>query len=367
MVKCKYCKNIVEDGSLYCRFCGSQLFRSKKQELSIPKPKQRADGTWAGQLMVNGKRITVRGSTVEEYELNARATKAGLIASRDEPPKFTLGEIIDSYIASNENVLSPSTIRGYATIRKHRFQKYMQKDLQSIAWQKMVNDEALLCSAKTVKNAWGLISASLAAADQRVPNINLPKTQKKDTLFLDYEQIKLFLDEIKGKPGELSALLALHSLRQSEIMALRVNDIHDGYIHVNKAKVPNERNYLVEKKTTKTKLSTRVIPVLIHRLLELMPEPSNKHLCPEDDSTMFKRINRYCEEAGLPKVGCHGLRRSFASLCYHLGISEKTVMQLGGWSNMQTVHQFYIKWSEKDRNVDVDKLKDYFNSTSEDG
>ena len=70
--------------------------------------------------MVNGKRMTVKGNTAEEYEINARATKAGLIASKDEPPKLALGDIIDSYIASNEHVLSPSTIRGYATIRaKH--------------------------------------------------------------------------------------------------------------------------------------------------------------------------------------------------------------------------------------------------------
>ena len=364
-MKCKYCKSIIEDGSLYCRFCGSQLFRTKKQELSIPKPKQRADGTWAGQLMVNGKRITVKGGTIEDYELNARATKAGLIASKDEPPKLTLGEVIDSYIASNENILSPSTIRGYSTIRKHRFQNYMQKDVQAISWQKMVNDESFLCSAKTLKNAWGLVSASLAAADQHVPHVNLPKLQQKETEFLDHDQIKIFLDAIKGKPSELAILLGLHSLRQSEIIALKANDIRDGYIHVNKSAVPNERNCLVLKKTTKTKLSTRVIPVMIPRLNELLPEPSDKRLCPEDDSTIYKRINRYCESLGFPKIGIHGLRRSFASLCYYLKVDERTVMQLGGWSNMQTVHECYIKLRSKDQNEHVENIKNYFDSTSE--
>ena len=364
-MKCKYCKSEIPDGSLYCNRCGSQLFRSRKQELPIPKPKQRADGSWAGQLMVNGKRMTVKGNTTEEYELNARATKAGLIASKDEPPKLTLGEVIDSYIASNEHVLSPSTIRGYSTIRKHRFKNYMQKDVQSISWQKLVSSETYLCSAKTLKNAWGLVSASLAAADVRVPHVNLPKLQQKETEFLDHDQIKIFLDGIKGKPSELAILLGLHSLRQSEIIALKANDIRDGYIHVNKSAVPNERNYLVLKKTTKTKLSTRVIPVMIPRLLELLPEPSDKRLCPEDDSTIYKRINRYCESLGLPKVGIHGLRRSFASLCYYLKIDERTVMQLGGWSNMQTVHECYIKLAQKDRNDQVEKLKNYFNPTSE--
>ena len=363
-MKCKYCKSIVPDGSLYCNFCGSQLFKAQKKELSIPKPRQKADGTWAGQLMVAGKRVTVHGSTEEEYEINARAVKAGLIAAKDDRPKLTLNEAIERYITSNENVLSPSTIRGYRTIQKHRFRKYMNRDVADIQWQKMVNDEALLCSAKTVKNAWGLISASLSAAEENVPNINLPALAKKETPFLDYEQIGAFLEAIKGQPGELAALLALHSLRESEIFALKANDIRDGYIHVDKAFVPNERNYFVMKHTTKTALSTRDIPVMIPRLLDILPEPSDKRLVTERPSTIYRRINRACDAAGLPRAGCHGLRRSFASLCHHLHVDEKTVMLLGGWSNMQTVHNFYIKLAQKDKNEDVEKIKNYFKFTS---
>lgn len=364
-MKCKYCKNTIPDGSLYCNFCGSKLFMSQKKELRIPKPKQMADGRWTGQIMVDGKRLSVYGNTVEEYEITARATKAGLIASRDEPPKLALGDVIEKYITSNENVLSPSTIRGYRTIQKHRFKKFMKHDVSDIPWQKMVNDEALLCSAKTVKNAWGLVSASLTAAGETVPHINLPTPAKRETPFLDYEQIQVFLEAIKGQPGELAALLGLHSLRESEIFALKAKDIRDGYIRVDKAYVPNERNYFVLKHTTKTALSTREIPVMIPRLLEILPEPSDKRLVTERPSTVYKRINRACDAAGLPRVGCHGLRRSFASLCYHLHIDERTVMLLGGWSNMQTVHNFYIKLAQKDVNEDVEKLKNYYKFTTD--
>lgn len=364
-MKCKYCKNIVPQGSVFCNICGARLAKLPKKELSVPKPRQRADGRWVGQLMVDGKRVYVTGKTVEEYELQARATKAGLIASRDEPPKLTLGEAIDRYIASNENILSPSTLRGYEIVRKYRFTGYMNREIASIQWQSMINEEAGKASAKTVKNAWGLVSASLNAAGENVPAVNLPKVPRQETPFLDYEQIQTFLAAMKDQPGELAALLGLHSLRQSEIFGLRAKDIRDGYIYVDKAIVPDAQNIFVEKKTTKTAKSTRAIPVMIPRLLEILPEPSDNRLVTERPSTVYNRIKRVCIKAGLPEMGAHGLRRSFASLCYHLRIDERTVMQLGGWSNMQTVHNFYIKLAQTDENEGVKKLRNYFGFTTD--
>lgn len=360
-MKCKYCKQIIEDGSLYCRFCGAQLFTSQKREMPVPKPRQ-VGGRWAGQIMVGRRRYTVYGKTKEEYEVNARATKMRLLAAKDEPAKLTLGQVIDMYIASNENVLSPSTMRGYNTIRKHRFTGYMNMFITGIDWQRMVNEEALLCAPKTVKNAWGLVSASLTAIGEKTPVVHLPKTAKKQLPFLNYSEIQTFLGAIRGKPGELAALLALHSLRESELFALTADDIQDGFITVNKALVPDEVNHFVLKHTTKTPLSNRKIPVMIPRLLEILPESGR--LVPERPSTVYNRINRVCDAAGLPRVGCHGLRRSFASLCYHLKIGERTVMALGGWSNMQTVHNFYIQLSQLELNDDVKKLQDYYKGGS---
>ena len=364
-MKCKRCKHIAPDGSLFCNWCGQPFFKQEKKELAVPKPRQLSDGRWTGQLMVDGKRISVYGKTIEDYELNARATKAGLIAAKDEPPKFTLVDIIDKYIAANENVLSPATLRGYSTIRNNRFASYMDQDISGISWQAMVNDEAKKCSPKTVKNAWGLVSASMNHAGYSMPSVNLPMVTPKDELYLDYEQIQLFMAEIKDKPGELAALLGLHSLRESEILALKANDIRDGYIHVDKAMVPNANQVYVLKHTTKTQLSTRDVPIMIPRLLEILPEPSENMLCPEKGQTIRKRINRACKRIGLPEVGCHGLRRSFASLCWHLKIDERTVMQLGGWSNMATVHKHYIKLSKKDTNPEIEKLKNYFEFTTQ--
>ena len=363
-MKCKYCKSVIENGSLYCRFCGAQLFKAQKKEMPVPKPRQLSDGRWMAQLMVDGKRHTVYGITEEEYTLRARALKAKLLTAKSEPPKLFLGTVIDKYIDSNENVLSPSTIRGYRMIRKHYFQDYMNMLLANIDWQVMVNEAAKTLAPKTVKNAWGLVSASLAAIGAEIPEVNLPEPAKKETPFLNYVEIQTFLDAVRGKPCELAAILALHSLRRSELFALNREDIHDGFIYVGKAYVPDETDSFVLKYTTKTPMSTRKVPVMIPRLLEILPE-SEGRLITDPPSTAYSQINRICAKAGLPQIGYHGLRRSFASLGYHLKWSERTVMRIGGWSNIQTVHKFYIKLAEMDVNDDIKAMQAFYGFTTE--
>ena len=53
---------------------------------------------------------------------------------------------------------------------------------------------------------------------------------------------------------------------------------------------------------------------------------------------------------------------SFASLAYHLGIPEKTVMKIGGWSNDATMRKIYTHISQSKINEDSAKLVDFLNN-----
>ena len=75
---------------------------------------------------------------------------------------------------------------------------------------------------------------------------------------------------------------------------------------------------------------------------------------------MYGLINKLCEKNGLPQVGVHGLRHSFASLAYHLGWSELTTMREGGWSNPDTVHRIYTHLAAQDANADIDRMKKFY-------
>ena len=355
---CKACKRTIEDDSIFCRFCGERQVRQKKKEVSVPKPIQAASGEWYAQIMVDGKRHRVKGSTPEEYAAKARALKLGIVEAKKEPDKRSLGSIVRSYIDSNTNTLSPSTIRGYEIIYRNRFKAYMDKPIGKIDFQCMVNSEAKIAAPKTVVNAWGLVSAALQAAGENPPKIKKPAVPASDEDWLDYEQIKVFLGTVKNKPVEIAALLALHGLRTSEFLDLDVSQITADGIAIRGATVPDKDNKLVHKDTNKTLLSRRTVPVMIPRLLEILPA-SGKAVTLHP-STIRRSLEDICSAANLPVCTPHDLRRSFASLAFHLGWDAQTTMQLGGWSNLQTVNDVYRKLSLKDKNRDIEKMQAFY-------
>lgn len=219
-------------------------------------------------------------------------------------------------------------------------------------WQRAVNSEAKLCSAKTLRNAWLFISSVIANTTGNRVNVRLPQVIQNDLAFLTAEQIPAFLDAVKGKPCEITALLALSSLRKSEILALRWADIdlERGCIYVRGAAVQNADGAIVRKKETKNTTSRRTIPFLLPQLKAAVEaaEKPGELVANWSYNTACKQINRACESAGLPSVGLHGLRRSFASLAYHLGISEEVAMKAGGWADIYTMRKIYTKVSEAD-------------------
>ena len=62
----------------------------------------------------------------------------------------------------------------------------------------------------------------------------------------------------------------------------------------------------------------------------------------------------------VPGIGVHGLRHSFASLCYHLGRSERETMAIGGWKDQNTMRKIYTHISEADLKKANEKLAAFF-------
>lgn len=363
-MKCKYCKNDIPDNSIFCLYCGERVIKERKAkaEIKVPKPRQLKSGKWNIELRAEGESITA--DTEAECVAKARAIRAGFIQSKAKLPELTIGQAIDKYIADRSNILSPSTLRGYSMIRKHRFKSVMDKQIGSItSWQSIVNDEAKLHSPKTLRNAWLFLKSVHKEHGIKLPNVTLPQIVHKELPWLDYIQIEQFLKAVKGKPCELPALLALHSLRRSEVLAITPDKIKDGVIYVEGSAVVDSNNKLIAKDTNKNTTSRRAIKIVIPRLSELIAEYDGE---PDEPyvkcyaNTMREQINKICEENNLPLVGMHGLRRSFASLAHHLGWSEHTVMKLGGWSDYETVHEIYTKLSKADEEADVKKMTEYY-------
>ena len=360
---CKYCKNEIPDASVFCMVCGERVAkkkREKKKEVSVPKPRQLKSGTWFGQVMVNGTRVPVSGSTEKEYYEKARATKSGLLQAEAAKPKLPLKTVLRSYIDAVAPVLSPSTIGGYESIYEHRFKKYMDEDVNSIDWQALINDDLKEVKPKTVHNDWGLVTAAFNHAKLPVPAPKLPTVPKSERDFFDYEQIKIFLDAVKGRKCELACLLALHSLRMSEILALKKESISDGYIHVRDAVVRNKDNQYVPKDTGKTYAASRDVPVMIPRLDELWPGEEDPDPVFQKHSAANSMLEDVCRKANLPVLTMHELRHSFASLAFHLKWDILTTCRVGGWRDIGTVQKIYTHLAQKDLNENIEKMKAFY-------
>lgn len=365
-MKCPYCNHAVPDESVFCMICGERIARKKREKkppAKYPKYRVLADGSLLGQLMVNGTRETIKAETEKQYKAKIDALRAGIAEMKAHPEKRPLKQVLREYIDKNDGILSPSTICGYETIYRNRFKNYMALQIGKIDFQEMLNEDAKHVAPKTLENSWGLVATAFRDAKIPVPEVNLPAVPESDEDFLDYEQIQIFLKAVEGDRCETAALLMLHGLRMSELLKLDAQtDTTKTDIFVRGAVVPDKNFKLVEKKTNKNRTSTRTVPIVIPRLQQLIPESGKVVTVPR--STLNRRVVEICTAAGLPPCSPHDLRRSFASLGYHLKWSERTIMVLGGWSNVETVHKIYVKLSQKDVSADVQAMRDYYGFTT---
>lgn len=353
------------------------MAQKKNTDLSVPKPRQLASGTWFIQLRLGGESVSVSAESEKECIVQARYIKseyqAGKREKKDEKRQITLKQACQNFVETRKNALSPSTIRGYNYIIKNRFQSLMERNVSDISesdWIIAVNKEAAGCSAKTIKNSWGFIASVLRKELKMVtPDVTLPQVPPNERPFLSAEQIKIFVDAIKGTDVEIAALLGLSSMRRSEICALRWEnvDLKNRLIRIKGAAVYDESEILVQKNTNKNQSSTRTIPIMMDELynaLKAAKQPSGLVVTCAPN-VIRNRINRICENNGLPKVGTHGLRHSFASLAKHIGMPEQLTMQIGGWSDYQTMRKIYTHISQKDADSYKNAMSEFYNKKAD--
>lgn len=363
--KCKSCKREVPDNATFCPWCGQKQVRERKKNgiIKVPEPKQLPSGNW--HIYLAAEKQSVTETTKDRCIAKAKAVRAGFVEQQKKLPTLTWSKAIDQYIADRSESLSPETIRGYRIIQRNRFQDIMQKTISTpVNWQAEINAALSVLADKSVKNAWGLMTTVMQANEMTVPRVLFPVPEKRERQFLDPQQIIAFCDAAKGDSCEIPMLLGLHGLRMSEIKALRFPesfDIKNGNILISGAVVRDEHNKEVFKRRNKTKQSTRVIPIMIPRLRELLElQRESGYIVRQMPSTINRHIHAIAEKAGLRSITEHCLRHSFASLGYHLRLSEIEVMSMGGWSDSSTVHNIYLHLAQRDRLKAENKMAKFY-------
>lgn len=306
--------------------------------------------------MVEGKRVSVTAATEKE----AIAKTAAIKAEGKEPEKkdrFLLTEAIDKYIEDREAVLSPATIRGYRRIQKKRLQSIMQADIYTLGRetvQRAVAEDTRTVSAKTVHNAYGLVSAVLGAFCVQIDGIKLPMIVRKKKQYLQPEDIGKLIEAVKGDSCEIQILLAIWlGMRRSEICGLCWDsiDLDKGTIYIHRAKVPNDKGKYIIKEEPKNSSSVRTIdcPDYILDKLKALPKRSGP-IFSQHPEILSRHVHKACRSVGITDTTMHGLRHTNAAVMKSLGVDDAHAMARGGWSSEATYKKVYsyVFDSEKD-------------------
>ena len=256
----------------------------------------------------------------------------------------TIGDMINDYCAAKSNVLSPTTINGYKSIKENMMKSISELKADRVGndiIQQWINEISIDKSPKTVRNAHGLLVAAydLYYPERRI-RIKLPQKIKKTTYTPSDEDIKILMDHFKCDNEMLKAvcLAAFGTLRRSEICALTADDVHGCTIAVNKAMVRVSRGEWTIK-TTKTVSSTREI-IMPQFVIDMLPK-SGKLVEVGAPDNISNRFARAIKKLKLGEIRFHDLRHYAASIMHALNVPDQYIMQRGGWASDKTLKQVY--------------------------
>lgn len=339
-------------------------------------PKKTPSGKWRARVYL-GRREDGRpvyGSVTADTKkqcINEAALLKAKGVPREVKPSATLGELIDRYIESSET-LSPTTLAGYRKIRRTMFQDLMPmkiSDLSDESLQRAINAEMRRksrrghnVSAKSIRNAYGLVRAVLGAYTSYVPRVKLPELPPR---FLELPEPDFVIQAVRGTDIELPCMLALWlSLSMSEVRGLKYSSIRRGCIYVDQVVVDVD-GIPVEKANAKVASRNRVLK-LHPRLLDLIRRTTDyskyeagrifdDYLVPFREYQIRRKLNKL-----LPGVSFHQLRHMNASVMLKLGVPDKYAMERGGWSTDRTMKTVYQHTFSSERQRIDDLVDGYF-------
>lgn len=271
---------------------------------------------------------------------------------------------LKKYISTKENVLSPSTIRGYKNIERMLEKNYSDfynmkiSDMEQEHVQNVISSLAKTKSPKTVRNYHGLISAVLGS------NLNLnttmPQRIQPDLYIPTDEEIKALVKAVRDTELEIPVLLgAFGMMRRGEICAIDIKkDISGNTIHVHHSLVlgSDKQWHLKPPKTTTSDRYIEVPEFVIKRIHEV---GHITNLNPHSITLMFQRV---LERNNIPHFRFHDLRHYSASIRHALGIPDAYIMADGGWCSDKVLKAVY-RHAMSDRKKEMsDKANSHFES-----
>lgn len=299
------------------------------------------------EKMYKGKRYSMTVS-FKPTKTEAERLIFDLIDSKQVTVKGTFLDHAEKYMSSKDNILSPSTKRGYKTIINqlpYSFKNAAISALSPSDVQILVNELSARLSPKSVRNISGFVSAVMRSVNPNWDNtVMLPQKKVESFYVPEKDDVKKILNYEKGTGYEVPFWLAVYGLRCSEICALETSDLKDNMITVNKALVRGDDNkyYL---KSTKTTQSTREVFIsdYVADLIRALPPG---RVCQYRPNSLNVHLKKVQNRLGIEKFNIHLLRHFFASTAREV-MPDVYVEKMGGWKKGSKVMRQVYDYAQK--------------------
>lgn len=311
--------------------------------------KKLPSGSWRVNLYIGkdaaGKRqyksFTADTKREAEY-LAAQYNQLKIDINRSNMP---LSVAVERYIKGKENILSPSTIRGYNVVKNQYLPELMQtriKDITAERIQSAFNVFAKDHSAKTCRNAHGLISAVLKIHRPELTlHTTLPQKSKREIYVPDESEIADIYSCVRGTSIEIPFLLATQcGLRASEISGLETSCVYEDRIEIKQARVDGMNG--AQLKEPKSVAGYRSVPISKELYLILLDRAVDDRVCPLSSSDISSRWGKFRSKHGINSAcNFHALRHHFASRCLLMGMPQKYTAEMMGHGSLDMIEKVY--------------------------
>ena len=281
-------------------------------------------------------------------------------ADRAAKVDLTVEEALLGYIRARDGVLSVSTIRGYYKIARNHFDGIKTIRIRRLTSEQVQTHISQLSrekSAKTVKNAYGLLTAAINFyLPDKTLHVKLPAKEVKRLQSVTDDDVRLLLDHARGWLKLCIGLSAFGSLRRGEVCALTYGDVTDGVIYVHADMVEDNDGKWILKAIPKTTDSVRYVYTVPQEILALIgdgaPEERIIKRTPNEVTKYFIQLR---DSLGLT-CRYQDLRGYYASTAPVLGVPDIYTSDFGGWrrgSGVLKEHYQKNMQSESDRYADM--------------
>lgn len=343
----------------------------------MPTPKKTPSGKYriqytAGYKMVPDGSDGMKKRYIYKSYTSEKTGKAGkleclqYIAEGRQDNRLTVSEAVRLYIQSREYTASPSTLRGYYSLEHSAYTDIGALRIDRLTepiMQTWVNTYSKDHSAKTVSNAYGLLTAAITFHGIRHNwRLKLPQKQNTKRYVPSDEDVRVLLDYVKGTEYEIIiGLAAFGTLRRSEIAGLTSDDVlpDQGLIRVRRTVVRGVDG-VIRKESTKTTSSYRYvrIPEYLMKLIKNIDGP----IVTTSIDAMTSQFPILVEKAGLPHFRLHDLRHYSASIMHAIGIPDRYIQDMGGWKSDRVLKEVYRNSISPERKRFDDVAVSHFDS-----